>query len=112
MSMPVPSHRRLRHSWGPEFQACIGALYHVAFTLRMAQKFAGHNYGVAKLEGLWPGARTWSLLIRTPEFITKEHLDAAFAKLIQKGQDVCGRGGPSTATERRMVRAGAAQRPI
>jgi len=73
---------------GPEFQACIGALYNVAFTIRMAQKFAGHNYGVCKLEGLWPDARTWSLLIRTPDFITKEQLDAALAKLIRKGKTV------------------------
>ena len=71
---------------GPEFQACIGALYGVAFKMKMEQKTTGHDYGVCKLEGLWPDTRTWSLLIRTPEFITKEHLDAAIAKLIRKGK--------------------------
>jgi hypothetical protein len=69
---------------GPEFQACIGALYKVAFTIKIARKFAGQDYGVCKLEGLWPDARTWSLLIRTPDFVTKDYLDAAVAKLIRK----------------------------
>ncbi len=69
---------------GPEFQACIGALYKVACTIKMARKFAGHDYAVCKLEGLWPDIRTWSLLIRTPDFITRQHLDAAIAKLIHK----------------------------
>jgi hypothetical protein len=69
---------------GPEFQTCIGALYCVVYTLKMSQKSAGQDYGVCKLEGLWPDTRTWSLLIRTPDFITKEHLDAAIAKLIRK----------------------------
>jgi hypothetical protein len=73
---------------GPEFQACVEALYNVAFTTRMARKSAGHDYGVCKLEGLWPDTRTWSLLIRTPEFVTKEHLDVAIAKLVRKGKTV------------------------
>ena len=33
---------------GPEFQAAIGALYNVAFTVKMARKFAGRDYGVCK----------------------------------------------------------------
>jgi hypothetical protein len=73
---------------GPEFQACIGALYNVAFTIKMGQKSGGHDYAVAKLEGLWPDTRTWSLLIRTPDFIIKEHLDAAISKLIRKNKNI------------------------
>lgn len=73
---------------GSEFKACVAALYGVAFTIKMAQKSAGRDYGVCKLEGLWPDTRTWSLLIRTPEFITKEHLDAAVKKLIHKDKTV------------------------
>ena len=74
---------------GPEFQTSIAALYNVAFTVKMAQKFAGHDYIVCKLEGLWPDVkpsahRAWTLLIRTPDFITREHLDDAVAKLIRK----------------------------
>src|SRR4029450_7525723 len=37
----------------PAFQAAIGALYNVAFTVKMARKFAGRDYAVSKLEGLW-----------------------------------------------------------
>jgi hypothetical protein len=35
-----------------EFQAKIGALYNVTFTIKMAKKFAGQDYIVCKLEGL------------------------------------------------------------
>jgi hypothetical protein len=73
---------------GEEFEACIGALYGVAFTTKMAQKMEGHDYGVCKLEGLWPDTRTWTLLIRTPEFVTRHHIDSAIKKLIQKGKTV------------------------
>jgi hypothetical protein len=73
---------------GPEFQACVGAIYNVAFTIKMARKVAGRDYGVCKLEGLWPDATTWSLLIRTPDYVTKESLDTAIAKLIRKGKTV------------------------
>ena|ERR1019366_6668984 len=73
---------------GPEFEACIGALYGIAFTAKMAQKFAGHDYGVCKLEGLWPDTRTWTLLIRAPDFITRQHVDTAIQKLLHKGKTV------------------------
>jgi hypothetical protein len=73
---------------GPEFQACIGALYSVAFTIKMTHKATGYNYGVCKLEGLWPELKIWTLLIRTPDFVTKEHLDSAIAKLLREGKDV------------------------
>src|SRR5688500_7837264 len=36
-----------------EFQRAVGALYTVAFTLKMARKAAGSDYTVTKLEGLW-----------------------------------------------------------
>ena len=66
---------------GEAFEQAIGALYSVAFTIKMASKFAGRDYGVCKLEGLWwvDSGRTfmtepkdhwsWRLLIRTPDFI-------------------------------------------
>ena len=38
---------------GQAFEEAIGALYSVTFTIKMASKFAGRDYGVAKLEGLW-----------------------------------------------------------
>ena len=34
----------------------LGALYGVAFTIKMAHKFAGRDYRVCHLEGLWWGA--------------------------------------------------------
>jgi len=61
------------------FQQAIGALYSMAFTIKMASKFAGRDYAVCKLEALWwlasgrlfltePKEKwSWKLLIRTPD---------------------------------------------
>lgn len=80
------------------FQAAIGALYAVAFTIKMTNKFAGRDYKVCGLEGLWWGSSTesfmdapreswqWKLLIRTPDFITREELTQTIEKLRQKGK--------------------------
>src|SRR5215831_14077519 len=65
---------------GDEFTACIGALYGMAFTIKMTRKFAGQqDYSVCKLEGQWffdgdcaaiPREQwKWKLMIRTPDFI-------------------------------------------
>lgn len=35
------------------FTEAVGALYGVAWTTRMARKFAGTDYGIGALEGLW-----------------------------------------------------------
>ena len=81
---------------GQEFQAKLGALYNVAFTIKMASKFAGRDYAVSMLEGIWwpPSSKSfmdppkenwsWRLLIRTPEFIGPDHLKTAIAKLKAK----------------------------
>ena len=84
---------------GKEFQAKIGALYSVTFTIKMAKKFAGQDYTVCKLEGLWWAAEErkefmelpkeqwrWKLMIRTPEFIGAKELQAAITKLREKGK--------------------------
>jgi len=66
---------------GSEFTEKIGALYGVAFTVKMTRKFAGEqDYAVSKLEAQWWGAGGamdfitqpkkqwhWKLLIRTPD---------------------------------------------
>src|SRR5579862_3657274 len=63
---------------GERFSACIGALYGMAFTIKMTRKFAGHqDYAVCKLEGQWffkgdpagipKDQWRWKLMIRTPE---------------------------------------------
>lgn len=84
---------------GDAFEKAIGALYSVAFTIKMASKFAGRDYGVAKLEGLWWIASggsfmtepkeqwSWRLLIRTPDFIGQRELEAAWKQLAERGKD-------------------------
>lgn len=84
---------------GEVFEQAIGALYSVAYTIKMASKFAGRDYGIAKLEGLWwvdsgcslmtePKDRwSWRLLIRTPDFIGGPELEDARRKLAAKGKD-------------------------
>jgi hypothetical protein len=75
----------------------VGALYNVGFTIKMAKKFAGEDYAVSKLEGLWwedkPGTAlkdprkwNWKLMIRTPDFIRKSDLSAATKSLLAKGK--------------------------
>jgi hypothetical protein len=77
---------------GPAFSRSIGALYAMAFTIKMARKFAGRDYVVTKLEGLWWGQRPgrllidepkarwrWKLMIRVPPFIGDKDRRAALA---------------------------------
>ena len=73
---------------GDSFQNRLGALYAMAFTMKMASKFAGRDYAVAKLEALWWGSQgeelmeespdewNWRLMIRLPEFISDSDLEA------------------------------------
>jgi len=79
------------------FTACIGALYSVAFTIKMTRKFAGkQDYAVCKLEGQWffegdlakiPKDKwQWKLLIRTPDFIPQTDRQQAVATLLKKGK--------------------------
>ena len=81
------------------FQAAIGALYAVAFTVKMARKLADTNYKVAAFEGLWWTGGTghhflhtprkswrWQLLIRTPEFVTKSEVARAIRALLERGK--------------------------
>lgn len=80
-----------------EFVRAVGALYNVAFTIKMARKFAGKDYTVTKLEGLWwpdgvgaePTSTTiwnWQLLLRVPPFITNRELDGTIEGLLAKGK--------------------------
>ena len=77
------------------FSACIGALYAVAFTIKMTRKFARkQDYAVCKLEGQWffevDPARIpkdqwqWKLLIRTPDFIKEADRQQAVGTLLKK----------------------------
>src|SRR5688500_7168407 len=80
-----------------EFHRARGALYNVAFTIKMARKFAGFDYSVTKLEGLWwldgapvePTPTTvwnWQLLLRVPPFISSRELYDTIDSLIAKGK--------------------------
>ena len=84
---------------GDLFTASIGALYGMAFTIKMTRKFAGQqDYAVCKLEGQWwsePASNfdrlpkdqwLWNLLIRTPEFIKDDDLRQAVAVLLKRGK--------------------------
>ena len=82
---------------GERFTACIGALYGVAFTIKMTRKFAGKpDYAVCKLEGQWffdgDPARLpkdkwkWKLMIRTPDFIAGADRKQAVATLRKRGK--------------------------
>jgi len=84
---------------GESFTASIGALYGMAFTIKMRRKFAGQrDYAVCKLEAQWWSDSAacftelpkdqwqWKLLIRTPEFITRADRDEAAAALRKRGK--------------------------
>lgn len=85
---------------GEHFKAHIAALYSVAFTMKMAEKFAGHDYKVCHLEGQWwaedlcdfrshePKEWQWKLLIRVPDFITQKEVDDAIKTVLTKGKVV------------------------
>jgi hypothetical protein len=84
---------------GTVFTEKLGALYNVAYTIKMTRKFAGVDYKVCALEGLWWGALPnaymqdqprpdwhWKLLIRTPDFIVSRDMQAAIAACLAKGK--------------------------
>lgn len=85
---------------GEAFQAKIGALYAMAFTIKMTRKFEGKgDYVISKLEGQYwtdpedldfqkarPEQLNWRLLIRTPDFVGKRDLESAASKLTEKGK--------------------------
>jgi hypothetical protein len=79
---------------GEKFQLAVGALYQVAYTTKMAKRFAGRDYKVCQPEGLWygfgsperPAVWRWKLLIRVPDFIAAADLKETAATLKAKGK--------------------------
>lgn len=82
---------------GPAFGAAVGALYGIAYTIKMAKKAGGRDFSVSKLEGLWWGAprgtllidapvRTWrwKVMIRVPTFVAARDLLAARRTLVMR----------------------------
>ncbi|UCE46270.1 MAG: GyrI-like domain-containing protein [Phycisphaerales bacterium] len=86
---------------GDEFIAKIGALYAMAYTIKMNRKFAGgQDYVICKLQCQWwlddgredfstaPREQwNWKLLIRTPDFVRDNELTEAAEKLLEKGKE-------------------------
>jgi hypothetical protein len=83
---------------GVEFQARVGALYGVTFTIKFARKAAGRDFRVAPLEGLYwgkgsefkvekPADWNWKLMVRVPGFVTRGDLTHAVQELREKGKD-------------------------
>ena len=83
---------------GEVFQKAIGALYSVAFTIKISKKFQeGVDYKVCSLEGVWDIIKDgevmadrnlwrWKLLIRMPDFIRATDLRTAVSELFKKGK--------------------------
>jgi hypothetical protein len=84
---------------GPGFGEKAGALYAMAYTIRMGKKRLGQDYKVAGLEGLWWAAGgsgatmarrraewRWKLLIRVPDFIRTRCVTMAARMLLEKGK--------------------------
>lgn len=84
---------------GPAFGKAVGALYGVAFTIKMAKKAARQDFKVGKLEGLWWGSRRgqllidapvtawrWKAMVRVPPFVTARDLAAARRSLAERGR--------------------------
>ena len=88
---------------GDRFQQGVAAIYSVAFTLKMAEKSAGHDYKVCHLEAQWwtdegtkfsgqkPDDWHWRLLIRVPDFVTETDVRQAIETVVAKGKTVAAR---------------------
>ena len=83
------------------FHCAIGAIYGVAWTIKMTGKKDGKDFKVGALEGLWwgggPGddaeqrkAWRWKLLMRVPDFVAAADVRRAAAALAARGRDGAG----------------------
>lgn len=80
---------------GEAFSEAVGALYGIAFTVKMRRKSEGRqDYVIGKLEALWPQdavpedrkAWRWRLMIRTPDFVTAAEVNEAADLQIRRGK--------------------------
>ncbi|MFQ5590241.1 MAG: GyrI-like domain-containing protein [Phycisphaerae bacterium] len=83
---------------GEAFRRKVGVLYRVAYAVKMRNKFAGRDYSMMPLEGVWWGSKqdqsfldepreewNWKLLIRVPESITEDSVRAATGAIADQG---------------------------
>ena len=68
---------------GDAFVQKVGALYGVAFTVKMRNKSAGQDYVVAKLEGLWWGSKPLGLTALRPKSLIAESCPQQQAQQLQ-----------------------------
>lgn len=79
---------------GPEFQAAIGALYKVAYTIKFRCKADGKDFSVTALEGDYSWKeddRTnmdWALMLMVPEFVKKAEVELSVQAVRAKKGDV------------------------
>lgn len=101
VELPTLRYLALDGSGSPEskeFSTAIEALYSLSYPLKFISKAAtGKDYVIPPLEALWwaddysvftHNERTswkWTLLSAIPEWVTQEHLNAALAKAVAKG---------------------------
>lgn len=84
---------------GDAFQACMEALYGMAYTIKFARKDEGADFVVCKLEGLYGIGQSmeefaaqsqdewsWRMMIRLPDGVAESHLVAAREALAKKGK--------------------------
>jgi len=86
---------------GPAFDAAVGALYAMAYTIKMGKKRLGQDFKVPGLEGLWWCAGgdpsrwmiaqskrgwRWKVLLRMPETVKERCLVMARELLEEKGR--------------------------
>ncbi len=80
------------------FEEKAGALYSLAYSMKMASKKNGRDYAVCKLESLWWVSRgsfestprekwQWKLLIRTPSFLEERQRREALEQLAARGKE-------------------------
>jgi hypothetical protein len=80
------------------FQDAIGALYSVAYTIKMTGKKQGRDFRVPTFEGAWwfsadgkelPREKwRWRLLMMMPDFVDESSVEAAKAELAAKKKAV------------------------
>ena len=83
----------------PAYQEALTSLYPLAYALKFfSKKELGRDYAVMPLEGLWwaddmdaftrrrdKSQWDWTLMLMTPDWLTREHVDAARATVARKG---------------------------
>lgn len=69
------------------FQELIGALFTIAWAMKMKRKFAGEEtFKVAQLEGIYESVTHWTLAMEVPDYITAREVKKMAAELVAKGK--------------------------